>query len=58
MFNDTQGKRYKIKWKAIAEIGKHHKKKTAIILYSNKMGYKIQLRLFFTMILIWPATEQ
>ena len=57
MFNETQGKRYKIKWKAIPEIGKHHKK-NANILYSNKMGYKIQLRLFSTMIAICHAADQ
>jgi hypothetical protein len=38
-------KKYKIKKKTILDIGKHHTK-TSKILYSDKLGYKIQLRLF------------
>ena len=59
MFNDTQGKKVQNKMKSNTRDWKTLlKKKTAIILYSNKMGYKVQPRLFATMIAIWPSADQ
>ena len=58
MFNDTQGKKVQNKMKSNTRDWKTLLKKNAIMLYSNNMGYKIQLRLFATMIVIWPIADQ
>jgi hypothetical protein len=57
MFNDTKEKVLN-KMKSNTRYWKTPLKKPANILYSNKMGYKIQLTLFITMTTIWPAAYQ